>query len=190
MRYLKKSERYEQILHTVILVLIEEGITAITARKIAAKANIAVGLIHNHFSSIGELKGMALINVTDQLIALQQDSVEQSTPIEKIINAVSPIHGQDGVIFRKIWNEALFLSTRDSDIKHAYQRSTNEWHEYVVQLINTAISAGVLHTASPTDLAWRLIALSCGFDNLSIIDEFDQTTVHSHIMAILKTELV
>lgn len=72
----------------------------------------------------------------------------------------------------------------------AYQRSTKEWHEYVVQLITNAISAGVLKTPSATDLAWRLIALSCGFDNLSIMDEFDQSKVNAHILALLKTELI
>ncbi|WP_392552611.1 TetR family transcriptional regulator [Orbus wheelerorum] len=185
MNYLKKNQRYEQILNVAIEVLINEGISAITARKIAAKANIAVGLIHNHFKSIGELKSIALIKVTDQLLERHQAKTGDKTHVEKIINAVSPIHGEDGAILRQIWNEALFLSERDLDIKQAYQCSTNEWHEYVANLINAAVEDGALNTNIPSDLAWRLIALCCGFDNLSIINEFDQSTINDHILALL-----
>ncbi|RKS84812.1 TetR family transcriptional regulator [Orbus hercynius] len=189
MSYLKKNERYQQILNTAMQVVIDEGIAAITARKIAKTANISVGLIHKHFKTIGELKSIALIAITNQLIEQQQTDLEHKTHIDKIIESVIPLKGNNAVIFRKMWNEALFLSDKDPDIKRAYQSSTNEWHEYIVQLINEAVADNALQTNSANDLAWRLIAISCGFDNLSIIDEFDQSTIYAHILALLPPNL-
>lgn len=161
---------------------------AITARKIATKANIAVGLIHNYFKTIGELKAIALINVTNQLIEYQQRNSNNKSTLDKIINAANPLSGNEGTMLRKNWNEALFLSERDKDIKQAYLRSANEWHNYLINLIDEAITNNLIATTNSSDLAWHLIALCCGLDDLLVITEFDKSVIYSHIIALLNVK--
>lgn len=188
MAYLKKTERYNIILQTAMDIIIQDGIAAITARRVAAEANIAVGQIHHHFKSVGQLKAQALINVTEELINQTQQSHAHQDIIKQIINIVSPIEGKQGLVMRKLWNEAVFLADRDQDIKQAYQQSTEEWHKTTVELIEQAITSHQLINDNPSELAWRLIALSCGLDNLATIEafRFNKETTDRHITALLK----
>ncbi|WP_345489162.1 TetR family transcriptional regulator [Orbus sasakiae] len=190
MRYLKKTDRYNEILNTAIHILIDEGIASITARKIAAHANISVGQIHHHFKSVGQLKAQALLNVTEQVIEKAELANSNQTIIEKIVNLVSPLEGHGGLVLRTLWNEAVFLAERDADIKLAYKESTLKWHTTIITLITQANEDNILAVKAPSELAWRLIALSCGIDTLAIIDEckFDKTAIKDHIMAVLYNE--
>lgn len=188
MAYLKKTERYNVILQTAMNIIVQEGIAAITARRIAAEANIAVGQIHHHFKSVGQLKAEALIKVTEELIKQTEQSHANQDIIKQIINIVSPIEGKQGLVMRKLWNEAVFLAERDQAIKQAYQKSTEEWHKTTVKLIEEAISSEQLINNNPSELAWRLIALSCGLDSLATIEafRFNKETINRHITALLK----
>ncbi|GAA5107412.1 TetR family transcriptional regulator [Orbus sasakiae] len=170
--------------------MIDEGIASITARKIAAHANISVGQIHHHFKSVGQLKAQALLNVTEQVIEKAELANSNQTIIEKIVNLVSPLEGHGGLVLRTLWNEAVFLAERDADIKLAYKESTLKWHTTIITLITQANEDNILAVKAPSELAWRLIALSCGIDTLAIIDEckFDKTAIKDHIMAVLYNE--
>ncbi|WP_434778718.1 TetR family transcriptional regulator [Neisseria sp. Ec49-e6-T10] len=169
-------------------IIVQEGIASITARRVAKEANIAVGQIHHHFKSIGQLKAQALIKVTDQLITQAEHTHPDESILDKIIKIVSPIIGKEGLMIRKLWNEATFLSERDPDIKQAYQQSTEEWHKAIVKLLDEAVATNKISTNNVSELAWRLIALSCGIDNLVIVDgfHFSQEAVNNHIIALLQ----
>lgn len=186
--YLKKTERYDEILRVAMKIVIQEGIASITARRIAKEADIAVGQIHHHFKSIGQLKAQALIKVSDELVAQAEYSRCDENLIDKIIYLVSPIDGEKGLAIRKLWNEATFLAERDPDIKQASQQSTQEWHKALVRLLDEAIATKVIPKKDASALAWRLIAFSCGVDSLAIIDEhlFSKEAVHQHIMTLLR----
>lgn len=186
--YLKKAERYEVILNAAMKMIIESGIASITARKIAAEANISVGQIHHHFETIGQLKGLALLKVTDQIIQKSLEVQKELSIIEQIISAVRPIESDGDFLIRRLWNEALFLSYRDQDIKNAYKQSIEEWHAALIHLLEKAISEKQITPCDVSDLAWRLIALGCGLDNLVEFDEFkfNQAIMDNHIRALLK----
>jgi AcrR family transcriptional regulator len=188
--YLKKSERHDEILKVAMNMIAEESITSITARSVAEQAGIAVGQIHHHFKSIGQLKAQALIKVTDELVAQADRELAQQSVINKIISLVSPIEGKEGLVIRKLWNEAIFLAERDPDIKQACKQSTEEWHKTLVKLLEEAIAAKKIAENDADELAWRLIALSCGIDNLAIVDEFAFTkeAVKTHILQLLQLQ--
>lgn len=187
MAYLKKNERYNAILETAMKIITQEGIAAITARRIANEANIAVGQIHHHFKSVGQLKAEALAKVTEELITKAQHSYQNESIVNQIINIISPIEGEIGSVMRKLWNEAVFLAERDPDIKLAYKQSIEEWHSATTKLIEEGKQKQLITTQNSSGLAWQLIALSCGFDSLAVIEEFrfDIDTIKNHIIKIL-----
>lgn len=187
MAYLKKTERHNEILKVAMQIIIVEGIASITSRSVAKEAGIAVGQIHNHFKSIGQLKALALIHVTDELIARAESSSPDESMIDKIVKIVSPVQGQEGLVIRKLWNEAFFLAERDPDIKRACVQSIESWHGILVKLLGEAVSAKQVSIANASEIAWRLIALSCGIDSLSVVDEslFSKEAINNQIYAIL-----
>ena len=187
MAYLKKNERYNAILETAMKIITQEGIAAITARRIAHDANIAVGQIHHHFKSVGQLKAEALAKVTENLITKAQQTHQNESIINQITNIISPIEGEIGSVMRRLWNEAVFLAERDPDIKLAYKQSIQEWHKATTKLIEEAKQQQLISTKNGSELAWQLIALSCGFDSLAVVEEFrfHIDTIKNHIIKIL-----
>ncbi|AZS51238.1 TetR family transcriptional regulator [Entomomonas moraniae] len=172
MAYLTKNQRHEEISKLAMQIALDEGLSAITARHIAAKGSFAIGQIHHHFQSISQLKALALHKVSDDLMTqAEQNYINISIP-EQLINIISPIEGEMGSMMRKLWSEAVFLAERDNEIKKAYKQSIEEWHQAIVKLINQGKKQNIFNTPIPTETAWELIALSCGFDNIAVIEEF------------------
>ena len=56
MSYLNREERRAMILDAAKALILKEGILSFTARKLSAYAQVSVGQIHHHFSSLTELK--------------------------------------------------------------------------------------------------------------------------------------
>lgn len=172
MAYLTKNQRHEEILKLAMQIALDEGLSSITARHIAAKGNFATGQIHHHFHSISQLKALALHKISDDLMA-QTERNYVNVPIhEQLIDIICPIEGEMGAVMRKLWSEAVFLAERDNEIKLAYKQSIEEWHQAIVKLIDEGKKQKIFNVPTPTETAWELIALSCGFDNIAVIEEF------------------
>lgn len=191
MIYLKKDQRQQQIQNVAINIAIKEGLTAITARRIATEANIAIGQIHHHFESISQLKAITLLMITEQYIDDFEKANKQNNIFERIVNLISPITGEHGIVFRRLWSEAAFLAEQDDYIKNAYKSTMEDWHKAMVKLLQQAKKTGEFTVKRPKDIAWRLIALSCGLDSILLIESGKMTDdlIRSHVQTALKLEL-
>lgn len=188
MAYLKKNIRANEILNTAKKVIREEGIAAITARRIAHEAGIAVGQVHHHFKSVGALKAEAFLAVTDEIFEQAEQAYSGKTTFEQLLAIIGPL---DGSVIRRIWNEAIFLAERDSEMKMAYKRCLEDWYQATIDLIEKGINDKEFMVTHPTETAWRLIALSSGMDAISRVDELGLTNevIKRQIEAALNIEL-
>lgn len=191
MAYLKKDIRANEILNTAKKIIREDGITAITARRIAQEAGIAVGQVHHHFKSVGALKAEAFLVVVDEIFAQAAQINSGKTTFELLSSVVGPLDDSDGGVTRRIWNEAVFLAERDSDMRMAYKRCLEEWYQATIDLIQQGIANKEFMVANPSETAWRLIALSSGMDAISRIDElgFTNDAIQQQIQIVLNREL-
>lgn len=191
MSYLKKDQRQHEIQKAAITIAINEGLAAITARRIAAEANTAIGQIHHHFKSVSQLKATTLLMVTEQFIDAVEQANKQDSIFDQVVNLISPITGQHGMVFRRLWSEAVFLAEQDEYIKNAYKSTMEDWHKATVKLLKQAKKIGEFSVQRPKDTAWRLIALSCGLDSIMLMKDSKMTDklIRSHIKITLQQEL-
>ncbi len=190
MAYLSKEERYEEILNLAMEITEKEGLSAITARKIAAKGKIAVGQIHHHFASISQLKALALKRVSDKLISQSEACPQEMGVLERLINIICPMDGEIGNVMRKLWSEAQFLAEQDEAIRSAYKQSVDEWYQTILNLIEEGIAANIFHVENVKETTWILIAASCGFDSIAVIEDFrfEKTILRRYIYDILQVD--
>jgi len=191
MSYLKKDQRQYEIQQAAIQIAVSNGLAAITARRVAQQAGIAIGQVHHHFRSVGQLKATTLLAVIKQLIEESQQANNDQSFFEQIINIVSPMDGEAGLVTRRIWNEAVFLAERDTDIKQAYKSTMDDWHKATVKLIKKAHKAGEFSIKKPSATAWRLIALSCGLDAITVIEDskISNKVIREYLCVALEQEL-
>lgn len=176
MAYLTKAERHNKILDIAKKLIIEEGINAITARRIATEGHFAVGQIHHHYQSVSQLKALALTQVTKDLITTFKQNTPNNSLLEQITHLISPLEGDIGTTMRKLWNESVFLADKDNEIKQAHKHSLGAWNKEIIERLEQAKIAQLIPTTLDTqETAWKLLVFSCGIDNIAIIEEFRQT---------------
>ncbi|MBJ9238470.1 MULTISPECIES: TetR family transcriptional regulator [Citrobacter] len=191
MSYLNRDERREVILQAAMRVALEEGFTAMTVRRIATEAQVSTGQVHHHFTSAGELKSLAFVQLIRTLLDAEQ--VSDNASFRERLHAM--LGSEDGGFepYIKLWREAQVLADKDPEIKNAYLLTMRMWHEETAAIITQGQSAGEF-SAMPdaADVAWRLIALVCGLDGIYVlgIEEMADPAFERHLDRMITLELV
>lgn len=191
MSYLNRDERREVILQAAMRVALEEGFTAMTVRRIATEAQVSTGQVHHHFTSAGELKSLAFVQLIRTLLDAEQ--VSDNASFRERLHAM--LGSEDGGFepYITLWREAQVLADKDPEIKNAYLLTMRMWHEETAAIITQGQSAGEF-SAMPdaADVAWRLIALVCGLDGIYVlgIEEMADPAFERHLDRMITLELV
>ncbi|EGT0618933.1 TetR family transcriptional regulator [Citrobacter braakii] len=191
MSYLNRDERREVILQAAMRVALEEGFTAMTVRRIATEAQVSTGQVHHHFTSAGELKSLAFVQLIRPLLDAEQ--VSDNASFRERLHAM--LGSEDGGFepYIKLWREAQVLADKDPEIKSAYLLTMRMWHEETAAIITQGQSAGEF-SAIPdaAEVAWRLIALVCGLDGIYVlgIEEMADPAFERHLDRMITLELV
>ena len=190
MSYLNRDERREVILQAAMRVALEEGFTAMTVRRIATEAQVSTGQVHHHFTSAGELKSLAFVQLIRTLLDAEQ--VSDNASFRERLHAM--LGSEDGGFepYIKLWREAQVLADKDPEIKSAYLLTMRMWHEETAAIISQGQKAGEFSSApDAADVAWRLIALVCGLDGMYIlgIEEMADPAFDRHLDRMITQEL-
>lgn len=191
MSYLNRDERREVILQAAMRVALEEGFTAMTVRRIATEAQVSTGQVHHHFTSAGELKSLAFVQLIRTLLDAEQ--VSDNASFRERLHAM--LGSEDGGFepYIKLWREAQVLADKDPEIKSAYLLTMRMWHEETAAIITQGQSADEF-SAIPdaAEVAWRLIALVCGLDGIYVlgIEEMADPAFERHLDRMITLELV
>ena len=191
MSYLNRDERREVILQAAMRVALEEGFTAMTVRRIATEAQVSTGQVHHHFTSAGELKSLAFVQLIRTL--LDAELVSANASFRERLHAM--LGSEDGGFepYIKLWREAQVLADKDPEIKSAYLLTMRMWHEETAAIIDQGQKAGEFSShPDAADVAWRLIALVCGLDGIYVlgIEEMADPAFERHLDRMITLELV
>ncbi|MBY5197878.1 TetR family transcriptional regulator [Citrobacter braakii] len=191
MSYLNRDERREVILQAAMRVALEEGFTAMTVRRIATEAQVSTGQVHHHFTSAGELKSLAFVQLIRTLLDAEQ--VSDNASFRERLHAM--LGSEDGGFepYIKLWREAQVLADKDPEIKSAYLLTMRMWHEETAAIITQGQSAGEFSSIpDAAEVAWRLIALVCGLDGIYVlgIEEMADPAFERHLDRMITLELV
>ncbi|AOI31417.1 TPA: TetR family transcriptional regulator [Citrobacter freundii] len=191
MSYLNRDERRELILQAAMRVALEEGFAAMTVRRIATEAQVSTGQVHHHFTSAGELKSLAFVQLIRTL--LDAELVSANASFRERLHAM--LGSEDGGFepYIKLWREAQVLADKDPEIKSAYLLTMRMWHEETAAIISQGQNAGEFSPGpDAADVAWRLIALVCGLDGIYVlgIEEMADPAFERHLDRMITLELV
>ncbi|MEH0036565.1 TetR family transcriptional regulator [Citrobacter freundii] len=191
MSYLNRDERRELILQAAMRVALEEGFAAMTVRRIATEAQVSTGQVHHHFTSAGELKSLAFVQLIRTL--LDAELVSANASFRERLHAM--LGSEDGGFepYIKLWREAQVLADKDPEIKSAYLLTMRMWHEETAAIISQGQNAGEFSPGPDADdVAWRLIALVCGLDGIYVlgIEEMADPAFERHLDRMITLELV
>lgn len=168
MAYLQREARRETIMQAARQVALNEGLAAMTVRRIASKAGVATGQLHHHFSSIAALRAETLIVLIRQMMdaALAVETSSVLARLQVILGCDD--HAPEPYI--RLWREAQLLVNNDEMLCQAYTQTMEMWHAETVKVLCAGQQTADfrLHD-TPEAVAWRLIAMVCGLDGLAVL---------------------
>ncbi|WP_435929919.1 TetR family transcriptional regulator [Dryocola sp. BD613] len=194
MSYLSHDERRRMILETAVKIAFAEGLTAMTVRRIAQEAQIAVGQIHRHFSSASELKAEAfLLSVTQSLTLLNDTARREGAGSLAMLGwCLFTENLMEARHFSQLWKEAEVISYHDDVMRNAFRVGINQWHSALVHLLETGTANGEFKAKRPVaSVAWDCIAFSCGLDGIYNLrmEGFGDNEYLTHTETFLKSQL-
>ena len=152
--YARGSETVDAILKAARTVLIEEGASAFTIRRIAAECGMKVGNVSYHFPRKEMLIQILLDEILENYDKLLEDRVRQPELSAEerlrliIVICLDDIAGKRTTrLFTELWalaNQNEFVADR---VRVFYQRVHDFIGEYVAQL-NPALSPDEVHTVA------------------------------------------
>lgn len=190
MNYLNREDRRENILLAAMRVALDEGLSAMTVRRIASVAGVAAGQVHHHFASSSELRALAFIRLIRVL--LDTEVVPEDASWRQRLHSMLGSDDRGFERYIKLWREAQLMAMRDPEIKGAYVLTMEMWHEEAVKIIHAGQQAGEFTLSdSVENVAWRLIALVCGLDGMHVLglEGLDDEAFDRHIDRAIELEL-
>lgn len=171
-------------------VALDEGLSAMTVRRIASVAGVAAGQVHHHFASTSELRALAFIRLIRVL--LDTEVVPEDASWRQRLHSMLGSDDRGFERYIKLWREAQLMAMRDPEIKGAYVLTMEMWHEEAVKIIYAGQQAGEFTLSdSVENVAWRLIALVCGLDGMHVLglEGLDDEAFDRHIDRAIELEL-
>ncbi|TCM67358.1 TetR family transcriptional regulator [Acinetobacter calcoaceticus] len=193
MRYLHREQRRDLILAAAMQLALDEGLSAMTARRVAQVAAVSTGQVHHHFQSIADLRAEVFLQLMQQLVEIESN-IQTDNYFDRLILELGAADIAQSNAYIGLWNEAEVLMQQDPILKIAYKQNMLQWHAAVVKVIEGGIQAKefVLRPErNLAEVAWRLIAFVCGLEGMyqlalfSLnVDDFKQ-----HTALMIKAEL-
>ena len=163
MSYLTKAERRKFILELAMHIAMEEGLNTLTVRHIAQQAGLSVGLIHHHFNNVQELKAEVFMALVHKCLDPNRMDSQQSF-MAQLLFCLGFTDLEEQKFYIRLWNDAEYNSHQSEAFKIIFLQSIEAWQHTVVVLLEQEYPH--LKAEQQTDLAWQLIALTMGLEQL------------------------
>ena len=190
MSYLNKQDRKNQIIEIAKQIVLNDGLNALTVRHLATTANISVGQVHHHFGSVSELKSTVFLNLVHINLQIEPENLDE---LNQLIYILGFDQTQEELCYLKLWNDAEKLMDLDSKFKPAYQEAIQLWHQAVMTVLKYGQAHGAFQfqIAHVDNIAWRLIAASCGLESIYNLGfaGMDQDFFQKNIQTFIENEL-
>jgi AcrR family transcriptional regulator len=120
--------------------LISEGATGVTTRRLAAESGLNHGLVHYYFGSVDELLLQTLERFTGRVLARQREMYGADAPFaEKWRTAMGYIEEDLSAGYPKVWAELDALALNDEEKRERLNAVNESWRSLLVEALGQAI---------------------------------------------------
>lgn len=126
----------------------------------------------------------------------QLDEIEQTLKTTSQFQRLFILLGAENIDrlqpYLRLWNEAELLIEQDVEIRKAYNLAMQNWHQTIVQAIESGKVGEFKNISNSTDIAWRLIAFVCGLEGIYQLglQGLAEEDFKRHTEAIIRLELL
>lgn len=164
------AERHGELLAKAVKISRDEGLSAVTLRKVAAALGVTPGLVSHYFSSAEQLIVAAFGAVADADLAEARRRVAAAdTATDKVDALVDYVLDDSTVDESANWLDAWSLGRRNPVLAERANALTGEWLAFIAEIVRAGSTAGEFQVADPDVAARRLLTMIDGLGAQKVI---------------------
>jgi AcrR family transcriptional regulator len=162
----------DKLLDAAARALAEDGVAAVSARTVAARAGVNQALVFYHFGSVSGLLGAAVRRSVDLAVASYRDRFADVTSVGELVAVGHDLHESD----KRAGNvqqmaQVMAGAMRDDTLSDAGRYAMQRWSGEIETVLARVLRTTPLHgLVEPRALAR---AVAAGFIGLELYDEVD-----------------
>lgn len=132
----------EALLDAAERLLVANGYSAVTTRRVAEEAGLNHGLVHYYFGSMEEVFVQVLERFTQRLIARQREMYATDAPfLEKWRSAMAYLEADAASGYQKLWFELQAMSWNRPELGERVAAVNGEWRDVLLEAFSAAAEA-------------------------------------------------
>lgn len=164
------AERRGELLARAVDISRDEGLSAVTMRKVAGDLGVTPGLVSHYFSSAEQLIAAVFRVAADADLAEARLRVAAGALAADKINALMDYVLDDcSVDASALWLEAWSLGRRNPTLAAEANALTREWLAFIVEIVRAGCARREFRVADPDVAARRLLTMIDGLGAQKVI---------------------
>jgi len=164
------AERHGELLARAVAISQEEGLAAVTLRRVATDLGVTPGLVSHYFSSAELLIAAAFRTAAvADLDAARARVAATATPRAGVEALMDYVLGEVSEEASALWLDAWSLGRRNATLAAEAKTLTDDWLAFIADLVRAGVAAGEFRVADVAATARRLLILIDGLGAQKVI---------------------
>lgn len=164
------QERADEIARAACDVALEQGLTAVTLRSVAARIDVAPALVA-HYEPNMDARVAATFRtiVAAELMDIRSVLDAEATPTARVSALVDTLLDGTRDDVTVVWVEAWALGRRNETLADAVRTQMDAWQTVVREVVEDGIRSGEFETSDAADVAWQLLGMIDGLNAQALV---------------------
>ena len=164
------AERAAEIAEAAKEIALEQGLSAITLRNVAARVGVASGLVAHYQPNAEAL----VAGIFSTIVAAETEEVaglleKQQTPLEQLGMLLETLMDVSRLDVTAIWVEAWTLGRRNEALATCVREQMDAWQAVVQGVVEAGIDAGEFDTFDAPSVAWQILGMVDGLNAQALV---------------------
>ncbi len=164
------AERRAELAAAARALAIDEGLSAVTLRAVAARAGVTPALVAHYHESMDELIAETFVSV----VAAEIEEVRallaaELHPVPRLAALVSTLLDGSRDDVTVIWVEAFALGRRNAALGSAVRDQMDAWRDVIEGVIDAGLASGDFRAVDPRAVAWQLLGMIDGLNAQALV---------------------
>lgn len=164
------AERAAEITDAARDLALEQGLTAVTLRGIAARIDVAPALVAHYEPNMDALIATTFATI----VAAEIEEVDEllaalPTPTARIAVLIDTLLDGSRDDVTVVWVEAWGLGRRNDALAASVREQMDAWQEVVQGVIEAGVASGEFETPDAASVAWQLLGMIDGLNAQALV---------------------
>lgn len=184
------AERHDELLDVAVQISADEGLAAVTLRKVANAAGVTPGLVSHYFSSAEQLTNATFRRTAQADLDEARTRVAQHpSATDKIAALIDYVLDDTSLDAAAVWVDVASLGRHAPSLAAEAHTVNADWLAFLTEIVESGIDSGEFEAPDATATARRLLAIIDGLGGPAVNGALTASELHDMARSFTASEL-